>query len=97
MTLPWKCPPLLGQKYIFICRCIAFCMTKRLFPASGSKVLEDKQKMESPTFSKMAFIHQREEILTSKPIFTQGVSYGKITKNGEHKSPPEHTFIWRLV
>ena len=53
--------------------------------------------MESPTFGKMALIHQTEEILTSEPIFTQGVSYGKIAKNGEHKSPPEHTFIWRLA
>ena len=50
--------------------------------------------MESPTFGKTALIHQTKEILTSKPTFTQGVSV-KLLKNGEHKSPPEHTFIWR--
>ena len=55
-----------------------------------------ESKMESPTFGKTALIHQTKEILTSKPIVTQGVSE-KLLKNGEHKSLPEHTFIWRLA
>ena len=37
--------------------------------------------MGSPTFQKTALIHQTKEILTSKPIFTQGVSE-KLLKNG---------------
>ena len=52
--------------------------------------------MESSTFEKTAPIHQTKEILTSKPTFTQGVSE-KLPINGEHKSPPEHTFIWCLA
>ena len=43
-----------------------------------------------------ALIHQTKEILTLKLIFTQGVSE-KLLKTGEHKSAPEHTFIWRLA
>ena len=34
------------------------------------------------------------EILTSKQTFMQGVSE-KLFKNEEHKSLPEHKFIWR--
>ena len=52
--------------------------------------------MESPTCRKTAIIHQTREMLTSKPTFTQGVSE-KLLKNGEHKLPPEHTFIRRLA
>ena len=42
-----------------------------------------------------ALIHQTREILTPKPTFIIGVSE-KLLKNGEHKSPPVHTFIWRF-
>ena len=52
--------------------------------------------MESPISGKTALIHQTGEILTSKPTFIQGVSE-KLLKVGEHKSPPEHAFIWRLA
>ena len=40
-----------------------------------------------------ALIHQTGEILTAKPTFIQGVSE-KLLKNGEHKLPPVHIFIW---
>ena len=49
--------------------------------------------MESPTCGKTALIHQMREILTSKPTFIQSVSE-KLLKNGEHKSPPEHSLNW---
>ena len=42
-----------------------------------------------------AIIRQTREILTSIPTFIQGVSE-KLLKNGEHKLPPVHTFIWRF-
>ena len=52
--------------------------------------------MESPTCGKTALIHQTREILTSKPTFIKGVSE-KLLQNGKHKSPLEHTFLWRLA
>ena len=57
---------------------------KRLFSASRGKVLEDKRKCNLP-----------RGIFTSKPTFIQGVSE-KLLKNGEHKSSPVHTLIWRF-
>ena len=50
--------------------------------------------MESLTFGKTALIHQTKEILKTK-LHTGCVR--KIVKNGENKSPLEHTFIWRLA
>ena len=52
--------------------------------------------MESPTCGKTALIYQKKEIVTSQPTFTKGVSE-KLLKDGEHKLPPEYTFIWRLA
>ena len=76
-------------------KALLFCMTKRLFPASRGKAQEDKRKGIS---------HLREYGPHSsdegnfyiKPTFMQGVSE-KLLKNGEHKSIPEHTFIWHLT
>ena len=57
---------------------------KRLFLASRGKVLEDKRKRNLPR---------------GNPYIKTNLHTGcfrKITKNGEHKSPPVHTFIWRF-
>ena len=48
--------------------------------------------MESPTCGKTALIHA-DEGNQNQP--SEGVSE-KLLESGEHKSPPEHTFIWRL-
>ena len=63
ITLPWKSPPLPrgGQNELFICRSFAFCMTKRLFPASRSKVWEEKRKWNLPPSGKRpSFIRRRK-------------------------------------
>ena len=97
ITLPWKYNPRGAiLTTVFICRSFAFCVTKRLFPASRSKVQEDKRKWNLLHQGKqLSFIIQRKSLIL-KPIFTQGISE-KLLKNGEHKSPPRHTFMWRLA
>ena len=90
IPLPWKYNPRGAiLTTVFICRSFAFCMTKRLSPQV--EVQEDKRKWNLPHSEK-----RQRKSLTLKPIFTQGISE-KLIKNGEHKSPPRHTFMWRLV
>ena len=52
--------------------------------------------MESPTFGKTALVHSDEGNPYINTDLQTGVSE-KLLKNGEHESPPEHTFIWRLA
>ena len=61
------------------------------------KVVKSRKTKENGIshLRKTAFIHQTGEILTSKPPFILGVSE-KLLKNGEHKLPSVHTFIWRF-
>ena len=72
---------------------LCFLYDEKAVPASRS--LGRQKKMESPTFGKTALIIRRKS-LTLKPIFTQGISE-KLLKNGKHKSPPRHAFMWRLA
>ena len=76
-------------------KALLFCMTKRLFPASGGKAQEDKRKGISH-LQEYGPHSSDEGISYIKPTFIQGVSE-KLLKNGEHKSIPEHTFIGRLT
>ena len=95
ITLPWKYSPWGAiLTTVFICRSFAFCMTKRLSPQV--EVQEDKRKWNLPHSGKRLSFIIRRKSLTLKPIFTQGISE-KLLKNGEHKSPPRHTFKWRLA
>ena len=75
---------------VFICRSFAFCMKKMLSPQV------DKTKWNKPHSGKRLSFIIRRKSLTLKPIFTQGISE-KLLKHGEHKSPPRHTFMWRLA
>ena len=73
-----------------------FLYEEKAVPASRSKVQEDKRKLTlSHSGKRFSFIIRRKS-LTLKPIFTHGISE-KLLKNGEHKSPPRHTFMWRLA
>ena len=98
ITLPWKCPPppLRGPKLTIHMQKLCFLYHLKAVPLKEKYSLGREKKMESSTLEKTALIHQTKEILTSKPTFTQGVSE-KLLINGEHKSPPEHTFIWCLA
>ena len=70
-------------------------MTKRLFPQV--EVKSRKTKESGISHLRENGPHSSDEgILVSKPIFIQGVSE-ILLKHGEHKSPPEHTFIWCLA
>ena len=61
-------------------------------PASRSKVQEDKRKWKIPHSGKRLSFIIRRKSLTLKQIFRKGISE-KLLKNGEHKSPPRHTFM----
>ena len=97
ITLPWKYNPPGGNiNYSIHMRKLCFLYDEKAVPASRSKVQEDKRKWNLPHSGKrLSFIIQRKS-LTLKPMFTQGISE-KLLKNGEHKSPPRHTFMWRLA
>ena len=69
---------------------------EKAVPASRSKVQKDKRKWNLPHSGKWLSFIIRRKSLTLKPIFTQGISE-KLLKNLEHKSPPRHTFMWRLA
>ena len=74
-------------------------MTKKLFLASRGKVWEGKRKWNLPPAGKRpSFIRRGKFLHQNQPskIKIQGVSE-KLLENGEHKSPPEHTFNWRLA
>ena len=83
-----------SQNVLF--RSFAFCMTERLFATSRGKVWEGKRKLNLPPAGKRPSFIRREKFLHQNQPFIQGVSE-KLLKNGEHKSPPEHTFNWRLA
>ena len=52
-----------SQNLLFIFRNFAFCMTKRLFPASGSKTWEGKSKCNLPPAGKRpSFIKRRKSL-----------------------------------
>ena len=72
-----------------------FLYDEKAVPASRSKVQEDKRKWNPPHSGKRLSFIIRRKSLTLKPILTQGISE-KLLKNREHKSPPRHTFMWRL-
>ena len=80
---------------VFICRSFAFCMTKRLSPQVEVKSRKTNENGISH-IQETALIHHTKKSLTLKPIFTQDISE-KLLKDGEHKSPPRHTFMWRLA
>ena len=71
-----------------------FLYDEKAVPASRSPGRQRKWNLPH-SGKRLSFIIQRKS-LTLKPIFTQGISE-KLLKNGEHKSPPRHTFMWRLV
>ena len=75
---------------------LCFLYDEKAVPASRSEVQEDKTKWNlSHSGKRLSFIIRRIS-LTLKPIFTQGISE-KLLKNGEHKSGPRYTFMWRLA
>ena len=96
ITLPWKYNPLGNINYSIHMQKLCFLYDKKAVPTSRSKVQEDKRKWNlSHSGKRLSFIIRRKS-LTLKPIFTQGISE-KLLKNGEHKSPPRHTFMWCLA
>ena len=82
--------------YSFHMQKLCFLYDEKPVPASRSKVQEDKRKWNIPNSGKRLSFIIRRKSLTLKPIFTQGISE-KLLKNVEHKSPPRHTFMWRLA
>ena len=98
-TLSWKYNPPGGGgniNYSFHMQKLCFLYDEKPVPASRSKVQEDKRKWNVPNSGKRLSFIIRRKSLTLKPIFTQGISE-KLLKNVEHKSPPRHTFMWRLA
>ena len=85
-----------GVNYSIHMQKLCFLYDEKAVPASRSNVQEDKRKWNLPHSGKQLSFIIRRKSLTIKPIFTQGISE-KLLKNGEHKSPPRHTFIWRLA
>ena len=86
-----KIPPE-GQNLLFICRSFAFCMTKRQVEVKSRKT---KKNEISHLWENDP--HSSDE---GNPYIKTNLHTGclrKIVKKGEHKSPPEHTFIWRLA
>ena len=71
---------------------LCFLYDEKAVPASRSKVKEDKRKWNLPHSGKQLSFIIRRKSLTLKLIFTQSISE-KLLKNGEHKSPPRHTFM----
>ena len=98
ITLPWKYNPRGGGNinYSIHMQKLCFLYDEKAVPASRSKVWEDKRKWNLPHSGKRLSFIIRRKSLTLKPIFTQGISE-KLLKNREHKSPPRHTFMWRLA
>ena len=100
ITLPWKYNPPGEQggniNYSIHMQKLCFLCDEKAVPASRSKVQEDKRKWNLPHSGKRLSFIIRTKSLTLKPIFTQGI-LEKLLKNGEHKSPPRHTFMWRLA
>ena len=97
ITLPWKYNPPGGNiNYSIHMQKLCFLYDEKAVRASRSKVQEDKQKWNLPHSGKWLSFIIRRKSLTLKPIFTQGISE-KLLKNEEHKSPPRHTFMWRLA
>ena len=97
ITLPWKYNPPGGNiNYSIHMQKLCVLYDEKAVPASRGKVQEDKRKWNFPNSGeRLSFIIRRKS-LTLKPIFTQGISE-KLLKNGKHKSPPRHTFMWRLA
>ena len=97
ITLPWKYNPSGDNiNYSIHMQKLCFLYDEKAVPASRSKVQEDKRKWNlSHSGKRLSFIIRRKP-LTLKPILTQGISE-TLLKNGKHKSPPRHTFMWRLV
>ena len=98
ITLPWKYnpPPAGGNiNYSIHMQKLWFLYDEKAVPASRSKVQEDKRKWNLPHSGKRLSFIIRRKSLTLKPILTQGISE-KLLKNGQHISPPRHTFMWRL-
>ena len=81
---------------VFIFRSFAFCMTKRLSPQVEVKPRKTKENGIFHIRENVSHSSLRRKSLTLKPISTQGISE-KLLKNGKHKSPPRHTFMWRLA
>ena len=98
ITLPWKCNPPPGGNinYSIHMQKLCFLYDEKAVPASRSKVQEDKRKWNLPHSEKRLSFIIRRKSLTLKPILTQGISE-TLLKNLEHKSPPRHTFMWRLA
>ena len=97
ITLPWKYNSPGGNiNYSIHMQKLCFLYDEKAVPASRGKVQEDKRKWNLPHSGKRLSFIIRRKSLTLKPTFTQGISE-KLLKNGEHKSPPRHTFMWRLA
>ena len=94
IILPWKYNPR-GINYGIHMQKLCFLYDEKAVPASRSKVQEDNRKRNLPHSGKRLSFIIRRKSLTLKPVFTQDISE-KLLKNGEHKSPPRHTFMWRL-
>ena len=88
-------PPGGNINYSIYMQKLCFLYDEKAVPSSRSKVQEDKRKWNLPHSGKRLSFIIRRKSLTLKPILTQGISE-KLLKNGEHISPPRHTFMWRL-
>ena len=99
ITFPWKYTQIYpggNINYSIHMQKLCFLYDEKAVPASRSKLQEDKRKWNLPHSRKQLSFIIRSKSLTLKPIFTQHISE-KLLKNGEHKSPPRHTFMWRLA
>ena len=84
-----------SQSLPFIFRSFAFCMTKMLSLQVEVKSRKTKENGISHLWENGP--HSSDE---GNPYIKTNLHRGcfrKISKNGEHKLPPEDTFIWRLA
>ena len=87
-------PPEGNINYSIHMQKLCFLYDEKAVPASRSQGRQ--KKMESPTFRKTALIHHMKEIINIKTnLHTEYLR--KVAKNGEHRSPPGHTFMWCLA
>ena len=97
ITLPWKYNPGGGGNINYSIHMQELCfLYDWLSPKVEVKSRKTKENGNLPHSGKRLSFIIRRKSLTLKPIFTQGISE-KLLKNGEHKSPPRYTFMWRLA
>ena len=94
ITLPWKCPPRAKINYSYV-EALLFVWLKGCFLQTEVKSRKTKKR---------SLIHFRENGPHSSdegnPYIKTNLHTGCLRKlpiNGEHKWPPEHTFIWCLA